>query len=94
MCNGFDPIFPTVITPNFDGKNDLFIIEFLEIVYPDCHVIIYNRWGSIVFESFGYNQPWDGTFNNEPVPMGAYFYKIILNDGAGTIYTGDINVIH
>ncbi|MCJ8291894.1 MAG: HYR domain-containing protein [Crocinitomicaceae bacterium] len=93
VCNGFDPIFPTVITPNFDGRNDLFVIEYLELIYPDCHVTIFNRWGSVVFESVGYADPWDGTNQGEVLPLGTYFYKIELNDADGTLYSGDISII-
>ena len=94
ICNEFDPVFPTVITPNLDGKNDLFEILYLELLYPKCHVTVFNRWGSVVFDSKGYSDPWDGTNNGEPLPMGTYFYKIHLNDSEGTIYTGDISIIH
>jgi gliding motility-associated-like protein len=94
VCNEFDPVFPTVITPNLDGKNDLFEILYLELLYPNCQVTVFNRWGSVVFESNGYADPWDGTFKGEPLPMGTYFYKIHLNDSEGTIYTGDISIIH
>jgi len=93
LCEGFDPIFPTVITPNLDGKNDLFVINYLEKVYPDCRVIIFNRWGSIIYESIGYVEPWDGTFNGEALPMGTYFYKIELNDSESTVYSGPISII-
>ena len=94
LCDGFNPIFPTLITPNLDGKNDLFVINYLEKVYPTCRVIIFNRWGSIIFESIGYDDPWDGTFNGEVLPMGTYFYKIELNDEASTVYNGPISIIH
>jgi gliding motility-associated-like protein len=93
LCEGFDPVFPTVITPNFDGKNDLFVINYLEKVYPECSVVIFNRWGSIVYESVGYEEPWDGTYNSEPLPMGTYFYKIELNDPENTVYNGPISII-
>ncbi|MFT5858719.1 MAG: gliding motility-associated-like protein [Flavobacteriaceae bacterium] len=93
ICDGFDPIFPTVITPNFDGKNDLFVIQHLEILYPGCQVTIFNRWGSLVFKSTGYADAWDGTFKGEPLPMGAYFYKIELKDAESTVYTGDISIV-
>jgi gliding motility-associated-like protein len=94
VCDGFDPVFPTVITPNFDGKNDLFVIQFLELIYPECHVTIVNRWGSVVFESVGYADPWDGTnLEGEPLPLGTYFYRIELNDAEGTVYSGDISII-
>ncbi len=94
LCEGLDPVFPTMITPNFDGKNDLFVINFLEKLYPECHVVIFNRWGSVVFESIGYEEPWDGTYKGEPLPMGTYYYSIELNDDEGTVYRGDISIIH
>jgi gliding motility-associated-like protein len=94
LCDDFNPIFPTVITPNFDGKNDLFVIGYLEKVYPECSVTIFNRWGSVVFESVGYEAPWDGTYKGEPLPMGTYFYKIALNDDKETIYNGPISIIN
>lgn len=94
MCDEFNPVFPTVITPNFDGRNDLFEIDYLELVYPDCKVTIFNRWGSVVFESVGYKDPWDGTFKGEDLPMGTYFYKIELNDDKSTVYNGSISIIH
>lgn len=94
VCEGFDPVFPTVITPNFDGRNDLFVIQHLEVIYPECHVTIVNRWGSVIYESVGYADPWDGTnLEGEPLPLGTYFYRIELNDADGTVYSGDISII-
>jgi gliding motility-associated-like protein len=93
ICDDTNPIFPTVITPNYDGKNDLFEIDNLEIAYPSCKVTIFNRWGSVVFESVGYKDPWDGTYNGENLPMGTYFYKIELNDDKSTVYNGPISII-
>ena len=58
------------------GKNDLFIIHNLEKVYPKCQMTIFNRHGSIVYESPGYTTPWDGTFKGEKLPMGTYFFKL------------------
>lgn len=95
LCEGFDPVIPTVITPgNLDGKNDVFVIDFLNTVYPDCKVTIFNRWGSVVFESVGYPDPWNGTYKGELLPMGTYFYHIDLNDGSGEVLKGDISIIH
>jgi gliding motility-associated-like protein len=93
LCEGFNPVFPTVITPNFDGRNDLFVIAYLEKVYPDCQVTIFNRWGAVVYESIGYEDPWDGTYKGEDLPMGTYFYKVELNDENSTVYDGPISII-
>lgn len=92
-CGELNPVFPTVITPNYDGKNDVFFINDLQEIYPDIHVTIFNRWGSLIYESFGYDKPWDGTTKGEDLPMGTYFYKIELNDSNNTIFTGDISII-
>ena len=92
-CTGDEFVFPTVITPNFDGKNDEFIIANLDLFHPECQVTIVNRWGSVVFESTGYKDPWDGTFKGENLPMGTYFYQILLNDDENTKYSGPISII-
>lgn len=94
ICDGFEPVFPTVITPNADGKNDVFEIQNLEKIYPNCTMTIFNRWGSVVFESVGYADPWNGTFNGEKLPMGTYFFKLELNDEQNQHYNGPISIIH
>lgn len=94
LCDGFNPIIPTMITPNFDGLNDLFVINYLEKVYPECEVTIFNRWGSVVFQSIGYKNPWDGTRNGEKLPMGTYFYNIDLKDPNGKEFHGPISIIY
>ncbi len=87
-CSNLDSVFIEVIpevvitsgfTPNGDGTNDLWIIDFLDL-FPNVTVEIYNRWGDQLFESVGYNTPWDGKYGNSPVPVGTYYYVINLND--------------
>lgn len=95
LCDGFEPVIPTVITPgNLDGKNDVFTVDFLNVMYPECNAIIFNRWGSIVFESTGYEEPWNGTYQGKLLPLGTYFYRIELNDGTGEVLEGDISIIN
>ncbi len=93
FCGAYEPDFPTVMTPNGDGKNDYFYLEDLNYGYPSCKVIIFNRWGSVIYESSGYADPWDGTYKGEALPMGTYFYRVELNDAENTVYTGSINLI-
>jgi len=69
-----------VFTPNGDGTNDTWEIPGIEN-YPDATVEIFNRWGQQIFYSNGYNSPWNGTYNNERLPTGDYFYIIDLGDG-------------
>jgi gliding motility-associated-like protein len=37
---------------------------------------IYNRWGSLIYETNNINPGWDGTFNGDSCPDGVYFYII------------------
>lgn len=93
ICEGLNPILPTVFTPNSDGENDIFVINSLEKVYPNLRVSIFNRWGNMVFESIGYDEPWNGTRKGEDLPAGVYFYKLELMDGENTVLNGSISLI-
>ena len=84
---------PTVFTPNQDGDNDSFIIPNLHETYPDCKVTIINRWGSKVFQSTGYEKAWDGTFKDDDLPMGTYFYEIVSPNGDFEPLKGSISII-
>jgi len=79
---GFEKIkrfIPNVFTPNGDGINDDWQVKFLA-QYPNCRVEIFNRSGIKLFESKGYNRPWDGTYKGKPVPVATYYYLIHLNN--------------
>jgi gliding motility-associated-like protein len=71
---------PNAITVNADGQNDVWDIENIGS-FPNCIVEVYNRWGTLVWKSVGYDKKWDGTNyrNGEVLPDGTYFYIIILN---------------
>ncbi|HOB28104.1 MAG TPA: gliding motility-associated C-terminal domain-containing protein, partial [Bacteroidales bacterium] len=66
---------PNVFTPDGDGYNDLFQpfpYDFVEKI----HLLVYNRWGNLVFETQDPDINWDGTNMNSgrPVPDGVYYY--------------------
>jgi gliding motility-associated-like protein len=71
---------PNTFTPNGDGVNDTWDIKNL-IDYSDCSVQIFNRWGQEVYQSKGYYNAWDGTYNGKPLPPGTYYYVIKLGNG-------------
>jgi gliding motility-associated-like protein len=75
-------IFPSGITPNGDGFNDVWKIDYVE-KFPNIEIEIYNRWGEKLFYSKGYpdNERWDGTYNGKELPVGTYYFIAILNDG-------------
>jgi len=70
---------PNIFTPNYDGVNDLFEITGLT---KGDKVQIYNRWGTLVFETESAKMFWDGyTTSGEPCNSGVYFYIITLQSG-------------
>src|SRR6056300_1283618 len=92
-----EPIIPNGFSPNGDGVNDNFQIPGIE-AYKNNKVIIYNRWGNVVYQASRYQNQWDGTSNtgirvldtDGKVPDGTYFYFVDLGDGSkprsGSLY--------
>jgi gliding motility-associated-like protein len=71
---------PNAFTPNGDGKNDLFRIPpFVD--FDLTELIIYNRFGQIVFSTRDIKAGWDGRFRGKEQPSGEYVYQIsgVLN---------------
>ncbi len=96
-CESCDLYVPTAFSPNNDGRNDYFR------PYIDCEPLqfkmyILNRWGNLLYESDNIENGWSGMFNNHPVPMDVYIWKLeytIQTNGA-TVYkkeAGDITII-
>lgn len=68
---------PNAFTPNNDGYNNVFKPILASGFDPDDYrLLIFNRWGEIMFESNNHEIGWDGTYNGAVVPEGAYVYKI------------------
>jgi len=87
-------LIPNAISPNGDGKNDVWKLDFINLLYPDATVEVFNRWGQQLFSSTGYQTPWDGTFDMELVPDGTYYYIINLNhESEPEPFTGTILVL-
>jgi len=88
-------VIPSGFTPNNDGYNDTWVIDNAWL-FPDIVVEVVNRWGQRVFYSRGYGsgQEWDGTRNGKELPIGTYYYVIIINDSRGSRpVTGPITII-
>lgn len=81
VTNEINTLIPNAISPNGDGFNDIWKLEFIDLLFPKATVEIYNQWGQQLYYSEGYSIPWDGKYNNEDVPDGNYYYVINLNAG-------------
>lgn len=100
-----DLVIPNAFTPNTNGSpggyydpNDL----SNDIFYPfavyiaDFNMMIFNRWGELIFESTEINFGWDGYYKGKLSEIGAYVYKIDLTfiDGYSVTKQGKIKLIN
>jgi len=90
------PFIPNAFSPNGDGANDYYKVEYkgdmdLKEMY------IYNRYGQRIFSSSNVNKTWDGTYKGTPVDAGTYFYyvRILCGNRAQKelIFKGDVTLI-
>lgn len=81
-------------TPNGDGVNDTWTIRDIQD-YPNARVIVYDRWGQRVYDTTGYDEPWDGTNNGAKLPTATYYYHIQLNKLEGQVpaFVGCVSII-
>ncbi len=88
---------PNAITPNGDGMNDQLIIDeliFDALDFPRSELIIFNRWGDIVFNASPYNNNWGGESNSgTDLPEGTYYYVLRLDTVEGEVMKGDITIL-
>lgn len=70
---------PDAFTPNNDGVNDKFGVKYPQFIKA-FHIIIYNRWGSKVFETTDPYLKWDGTVKSIPQNIGSYVWMIDFTD--------------
>lgn len=69
---------PNSFTPDGDGINDNFFVEGGNI--KEFHLLIFDRWGEVLFESFDMNAGWNGTYGNKVCQDGTYVWKIVYED--------------
>lgn len=74
-------VVPNGFSPNGDTYNDAFVIPELENVIGK--LVVWNRWGDIVYQTDHYTNDWQGTCEgrlcigkSEQLPEGTYFYQV------------------
>jgi len=85
---------PNSFSPNNDGINDSFhpvITKYTD----EYQFTILDRWGKVLFETKTQTDSWDGTSNNEILPIGVYIYMINFKSGKNYYYyyNGTITLI-
>ena len=92
MCPVEDSLnIPSSFTPNGDLTNDTWILRGID-KFPGTAVEIYSRWGSLLYNSNGYAEPWDGTYNGVEVASATYYYIIVLGGDEDPV-TGSVTIV-
>ena len=85
---------PNTFTPDGNRFNTYFEVSAINVV--EFEIMIFNRWGEIIYESNDVDFQWDGFDENGlPAPDGTYVWKIFyrsINDDEETI-KGHVNVL-
>jgi gliding motility-associated-like protein len=86
---------PNAFTPNGDGRDDTWQIEFIE-QFPDNTVTVFNRWGNKIFSVNNYSRAneWRGDINGQPAPVGTYYYVVVTKGPLGRSYSGSITILY
>ncbi|MDQ3536742.1 MAG: PKD domain-containing protein [Bacteroidota bacterium] len=100
--DGADLKVPNAFTPNHSGPsgsggtggvNDIFMPITEGVV--EFNMIIFNRWGEMLFESRNINDGWDGYFKGKLCKQDVYVYKIFVKfiDGETATRIGDVTLL-
>lgn len=96
---------PNVITPNYDYYNDNlkpFLADQPDVetlsVLDEYNLVIYNRWGDLVFANNGLPLAWDGRANGDRLSSGSYVivvdYKSLCGEVQTGSYTGPLEILY
>jgi gliding motility-associated-like protein len=98
-------IFPNVFKPNPNGpsggeyrpgqdNNEIFFPGVFDQV-AEYELVIYNRWGEMIFISKDVNIGWDGYFKDKLAEQGVYIWKVKVKYANGKVenLAGDITLL-
>jgi len=78
---------PTAFSPDFDGINDIFRVYGNGIDNKNFNMIIYNRWGEIIFETNDMFYGWNGMMSGKVCNSGTYSWLVKYKNLQGIQYT-------
>lgn len=67
-------------SPDESGKNATFQIFGKD--FTEYKLIVFSRWGEVIFVSHDKNESWDGTYRGQPMPTGTYPYLVTYHGKA------------
>ena len=84
----------TIITPNGDNLNDIFLINCVDDNPSDLSV--FDRWGRLVYSQLNYDNTWQGIDNaGKDLKEGGYIWVLTVNFGQGRkeVYKGTLTLL-
>jgi gliding motility-associated-like protein len=91
---------PNTFSPNNDGTNDVFKPFLKSDFYPilTYKFSVFNRWGSLIFQTNDKEMGWNGTYKNQELPNDVYIWVVDIqyNDKdkiKNFLLNGDITLI-
>jgi len=101
-------VFATVFKPNLDGPieiddlptsgdaMDQFFFPPIRETVLNYHLQIFNRWGTLLFETFDINEPWNGYYKGSLCAQGVYVWLVEGKYANGKPFkeAGDITLLH
>jgi gliding motility-associated-like protein len=87
---------PNAFTPNGDGKNETFSGVGTDI--GDYEMLIFDRWGELIYKTNDYNQPWDGKMKHKGDILleDVYVYRISVSEQENKkqhTYQGNVTLV-
>lgn len=84
---------PNAFTPNGNGNNDHFLAYGTKV--DNFDMMVFDRWGNLLFESKDILKGWDGTYNNNLCQEDVYVWRITYSDTHGKKYkmVGSVSLI-
>lgn len=96
-CDPLIYYIPNSFTPDGNEFNQTWgPILTSGISVENFELIIYNRWGDVLFESHDSNFKWDGTYNGEVVQDGVYVWTMLIDmkeTGELKMVTGHVTLL-
>jgi gliding motility-associated-like protein len=88
----FDVWVPNAFSPNKDGVNDIFFVRGNNV--KDFALKIFDRWGTLMFETSDLNDGWNGEYQGRIVNTGIFVYTLdyTLKEGTQGTLKGNISV--
>jgi gliding motility-associated-like protein len=77
--SGGELIIPNIFSPDADGVNDFYEVQLPKV--EEYHLMVFNRWGSLLFESNDPEMLWDGQYEGEACAEGTYFSVLSIKQG-------------